>query len=611
MEADESFLVRERPLLLNPCEDNVEEHLIFSVNGTVASSTQKGMTSIEILGLNRDALVLARRQVAEMVMTMIRTLRLSSDSTDAPSIADKIADQLKNMASPAAAYAGMVRQIISAELSSDPKLSAASVLSDIAPTQMPVLSNRARRKAVTSLAQFRRSQEDYSLENESPSDTNAYVAGRARLVEHVSIRNLRAISKLSLSVAASGGPAPWLMLLGENATGKSTVLQAIALALVGDKYFERVVAQTGLDLSGLVRRGADFGEISIHLSGASQPRVLKIFKDGRLEHSGRSAQLMVLAYGSTRLLPRSSGKSSYGESYARIDNLFDPFIPLADAQTWLLEASEDKFQYAALALKKALNIKLERLLVRQDGQVGLMERGSLIALNRLCDGYQTVIALLADILQVVLDAWATPDLAEGLVLLDEVGNHLHPSWKLRFVSSIREIMPRMQFIATTHEPLCLRGLVDGEVVVLRRGLRNAITVVEDLPAISGMRIDQILTSEHFGLDSTLDPAFQALFDKYYRLLRQYSASMARTEAAPTQLDASLQTEITELRTEINRRQALGQSERERLMLTAIDKFLATRPSATSSASRSATETALDRELTQMWDEVSDTDGVVP
>ena len=50
------------------------------------------------------------------------------------------------------------------------------------------------------------------------------------------------------------------------------------------------------------------------------------------------------------------------------------------------------------------------------------------------------------------------------MLLDEIDTHLHPTWKMQIVRGLRQMMPAMQFITPTHEPLCLRGLEEGEVV---------------------------------------------------------------------------------------------------------------------------------------------------
>ncbi|RWY75274.1 AAA family ATPase [Rhizobium sp. WSM1325] len=584
----------ERPLLLDPCRDDVDTVLLFSENGLVSSKDVRGLTTIEILGLNRPRLVEARQKTARMIGTLLQALRGYTKHSESEESVRKVLFQLKEMMSAAAAYAAMCRQLVNAFVAGLPD-DEAGILGDpeeLSGLPRNQLSRSQQRAAKVALTDFQSARENYSLEDDGEEGTTAYLRAGSRFVERIKATNLRAISKLDLNVADTAGQAPWLMLLGENAAGKSTMLQALVLALVGDRYRNQLINALGLDPGTMVRAGASFGEISIKLSGATAPRVLRVYHDGRIETTGREAQLMLAAYGSTRLLPRRDGPKHQGTTYARVENLFDPFVPLVDAQEWLIEASPAEFDYAAIAIKKALAIDLDRELVKRDEEVGLIEQGKFTPLARLCDGYQTVIALIADILSLVLPAWKTPELAQGLVLIDEVGNHLHPSWKLRFVESMRTILPGVQVVATTHEPLCLRGLRHGEVAVLRRGPRGGVTLVADLPAIEGLRVDQILTSEHFGLASTLDPSLQLLFDRYYYLLRKKS---------PNQVESA---EILELRAEINDVQQLGNNERERRLLQAIDRFLAQRPELNTAADVRHGEEMLDEELSAIWSEAA-------
>lgn len=584
--AGPEMLANESRLLLDPCVDDVETILIFSDDGIVSSTDLRGLTSIEILGLNRLELVQARRKTAAMFSLLIQNFASTADT----SIQSNLLQQIQAQISDSAIHACMCRQLLNSMLSSPIFSNVLTAFDQLQKTSATAISKADKDRGKKALAQFRAVQESYSLEDGGPDATSAYVRARDRRVERISICNMRAIADLDIKLTDQGGQAPWMMLLGENAAGKSTVLHSVALALVGDRYRERVVAKLELDLNRMVRNGTDFGEIRVWLSGATEPRVLRIYADGTVRTSGRSGQLMVLAYGSTRLLPRKHSPKRTSADYARIENLFDPFVPLVDAEEWLLGVDVDQFDYAAIAIKKGLSIGPEREIVRQNGVVGLIERGNITPLRMLCDGYQTIIALIADILSVVLPTWKTPDLAQGLVLIDEVGNHLHPSWKLRFVESMRDILPSMQVCATTHEPLCLRGLRQGEIAVLRKGPRGGISLVADLPSIEGMRVDQILTSEHFGLSSTLDPELQERFDRYYELLRS---------SAPTPEDEK---EMSELRAEINHVQQLGNNERERRMLEAIDRFLALRPEMVSERQISGSEAALDADLAAIWRE---------
>lgn len=58
-------------------------------------------------------------------------------------------------------------------------------------------------------------------------------------------------------------------------------------------------------------------------------------------------------------------------------------------------------------------------------------------------------------------------------------------------------------IGTLLDEYCEEPAGGGEILVLKRGPRGAITAMEDLPSPEGMSVDQLLTSEHFGLGCTI------------------------------------------------------------------------------------------------------------
>jgi hypothetical protein len=175
-----------------------------------------------------------------------------------------------------------------------------------------------------------------------------------------------------------------------------------------------------------------------------------------------------------------------------------------------------------------------------------------------------VLATVIDILEVTLRLWPTPESAEGIVLLDEIGAHLHPTWRMRVVTGLRRMLPSMQFITTTHEPLCLRGLEDGEVVLMRRDAKDRAYATVDLPSTHDLRVDQLLTSKHFGLSTTLDPVIDDLFDEYYQLL-------SRAENELTEPKRKRRDELALL---LRGQGVLGYTRRDQLVYEAIDMFLA-------------------------------------
>jgi len=200
-----------------------------------------------------------------------------------------------------------------------------------------------------------------------------------------------------------------------------------------------------------------------------------------------------------------------------------------------------------------------------------------------------VVAMCVDIMKVMLEHFDAMEAAKGIVLVDELGAHLHPRWRMRIVDRLREAFPHVQFIVTTHDPLCLRGLKDGEVVVLKKNSRGEVYVLPDPPSVAGMRVDQLLTSEHFGLSSTVDPDLEESFERYYELLSK------------KRLSGDERNELEDLRKVLAEHRVLGATRRERIMLQAIDRHLARVKEAGSSAERKEARSKLDKDLSDLLD----------
>lgn len=182
--------------------------------------------------------------------------------------------------------------------------------------------------------------------------------------------------------------------------------------------------------------------------------------------------------------------------------------------------------------------------------------------------------------------WGQSALAEGIVLIDEVGAHLHPRWRLRVVTALRNLMPRIQFVVTTHDPLCLRGIVDGEVVVMRRNSEGDVISLSDLPPVTGMRIEQLLTSEHFGLGSTDDPEVAELWESYYRLM-----ALPKPTAEQSQ-------RLDRVRARLDELEQFGTTERERLLLTSAADYIAQRRETGDAVAPSGAE--ITAKLSDLW-----------
>jgi hypothetical protein len=268
----------------------------------------------------------------------------------------------------------------------------------------------------------------------------------------------------------------------------------------------------GLDARNFVTHGERSGAASLHLTNVSEPVVLSYTKQERGFVVNPPAELvLLLGYGATRLLPRSATTKKTPLRYVRVKNLFNPYARLQNAESWMTNRRVVKaplFEQIAVALKQLLMLDDSSRILRERSRVRVEIEGHKLSLRELSDGYQSIVALAVDIMMGLAVRWSSMDVAEGVVLIDEIETHLHPRWKMEIVTRLRRVFPKLTFIATTHDPLCLRGLEPGEIVVLRRR-EGQVTAEVIHESVANLRADQLLTSDLFGLYSTRDPDVNA------------------------------------------------------------------------------------------------------
>lgn len=330
------------------------------------------------------------------------------------------------------------------------------------------------------------------------------------LLECILIENFKGIDRIELRLTSDwhrkSSKAPCAMLLGENSVGKSSILQAVALTLMDHPDRKALRLETEDFLS------RDQG--SWQLTGSAMPSVVLQFEGGAkasLHYNDSRGHLFdvtnevpctILAYGSRRFFVERGTKRKGG----RVNKtLFDPLATLPDPSLWLRTVDEHTFDAVARAMREVLALREDdRILRTQEGNVLVRAHGRESPVERMSDGYRSLFAMAIDIMRNMLETWDNLEYARGIVLIDEIETHLHPRWKMQVMSALRHAMPQVQFIATTHDPLCLRGMKNGEVKVLYRDGNGHVSQVDHLPDIETLRAEQILTSDYFGLWTTAD-----------------------------------------------------------------------------------------------------------
>lgn len=505
-------LLKEGALLLDPCLDNPQEYLHFLKDGRVVPTSGSGRDSktrlaraeatIEVLGLNRRELVKARALAMEEAAAASRALSGRKGRL--------IAGAGAAMSHPAA----RARKILAPWLG------------------FGAARRQAVRDALKAMGAY--GQQIISLVPELAAGVGG-AADRARrpnsrrrrtaYVRELTIANFKTIRRLTLEFGdppAEASPdlplAGWLVFVGENGTGKSSILQALALALAGDYQMRNVV----INWDKILRRPRGRrlrpreGFVKVVLSTGDLIELRFDKKKAWFKSGAEGALTTLRAYGPTRNLPNTRAPASWRsvEAMTRIVNLFDPYSPLCSAEGWIAGLSGSRFDVVALALKDLMQLqpgdRIRRHKVRDPDAfrsvlVPIVDiNNSSNRLDELSDGYQSMVALAVDIMAGLSKKATDFQTETGIVMVDELGHHLHPTWRMQVVASLRRCFPRMQFVVTTHDPLCLRGLEVGEIAVLRRE-GSAVTAQVVNESVAHLRADQLLTSPLFNLSGTRDP----------------------------------------------------------------------------------------------------------
>ena len=142
------------------------------------------------------------------------------------------------------------------------------------------------------------------------------------------------------------------------------------------------------------------------------------------------------------------------------------------------------------------------------------------------------------------------DLQEGwenrpaVLLIDEIENHLHPTWQRRVIPALLEHFPKLQIFATTHSPFVVAGLKAGQVHLLNRDAGGVVTASTNGQDVIGWTADEILRSM-MGVADPTDEDTAAAAAELRKLRKQLPL-------ADEQEEEERQQRIQELRQRVNR-----------------------------------------------------------
>lgn len=316
-------------------------------------------------------------------------------------------------------------------------------------------------------------------------------------ITRMALSSVRSVDSLEWSCEADRCPG-WHVIIGNNGSGKSSVLRAIALALLG-KSDALALRQ---DWSDWIRRGAEHASVSVSLlcyeerptgSGNLPPLVLW---DTGLEFSAGSSkagpQLTDLSYwipgvrtwfsaafGPFRRF--TGGDLEYTREFdnnprvARHLSVFDERVALSESLAWLkgLRAKSYEGHPDAALLEPLIAFINQEGFLPHGAQlrevtfsaVSFVDgNGVDVLVDAMSDGYRSAFSLTLELIRQFAAAYGSNEVftisadeivvsKRGIVLVDEVDAHLHPTWQQTIGTWLKHRFPLVQFIVSTHSPL--------------------------------------------------------------------------------------------------------------------------------------------------------------
>ncbi len=395
-------------------------------------------------------------------------------------------------------------------------------------------------------------------------------------INEIEIKNFRGFHRETFSFDSN-----MTVLIGDNGTGKTSILDALSFALgtffLGvdgvpsrplkqDEKRRIIVSPESMEFKlpfsirvrhTLGGREYDWIRDTDKANGGSTSyryanELIKSAKilTGKIR-DGEDCDLPLIAYyGTERLSGEKPQKQAYAKRGSRLDGYYSALDPRSFQQKFLLwfktfedsvlKFNKDKTLYTAFADSITSMVpgwKNVKFSWEVDDMIGQVEDDEWMPFGMLSSGYKNIVRLSADIAYRAIKL--NPHLREnavtetgGVVLIDELDMHLHPKWQKTIVADLKRTFPNIQFIATSHSPFIIQSLKPDEIINMDGDDTEdpSVKSIEDI-AEDVMRIEDVRRSNLF-------KKMQNLAAEYFNLIKEGKTSdnNARTKDLKARLD---------------------------------------------------------------------------
>lgn len=279
--------------------------------------------------------------------------------------------------------------------------------------------------------------------------------------------------------------------------------------------------------------------------------------EGILErlNSGEEVTLPVLAfYRAERhwISSSISTEAAVKNQVSRLDsyrNWNDAVVDVRNFESWIIEktlerlqdhldaiafkAPDDELEWTnqavGIAIPDARNLRydlrLKKIVVDMGSEKTLL-------FQELSDGQRSLIAIVADIARrmCILNPHLGKNVlkeTDGVIIIDELDIHLHPSWQRNIAPALKRAFPKIQFIASSHSPQVIGSLLPEEVILLQDGGTSHPRATYGLDSSSILEAVMGVTQRDPEIESLLNELFSTLEDNHLEKARQQLAALKK------------------------------------------------------------------------------------
>lgn len=419
------------------------------------------------------------------------------------------------------------------------------------------------RTRLNKVQKYREIKKEYIADNEPHQ---SFIKDKPWKLSSFRIENYGIIDLVKISnISASSG---WIFITGENGSGKTNFLRAMATALGG-----RLLRKSEIEADNSFKVNFDF-----HYKETPYYNYERVNNDG--VNSIRRPIVSGLAmYGPYRLdivterITDTKFKKELGKNES-FRSLFEMGVPLLNIdkqfEIWLSDKKErEKFEkrryyitsiftdivpslYNIFYEERKGNKRITKYLIKNNQN----EEGKKLSWHELSSGTKSVLAMVGDIMIRLFDQQRNiidPSDLTGIVIIDEIDLHLHPKAQKDLVINLTKAFPHVQFIASTHSPIPLLGAPRGSVFIAVKRDSVKGVILERLKHlerdISKLTPNLLLSSAIFGNAQV----FSTLFRPNDELLTEESMEEVEQNISIKRrlAEGLTQTQIKELKSLIN------------------------------------------------------------